>query len=81
MSIFEIIFGVVLIAAAIIIILVTLLQEQKGQGLSSAIMGDSSLMGAGRGNSNEQKLATITKVCGAVLFVVTLVICVLSARL
>ncbi len=81
MNVYEIILGVVLIIASLLIILVTLLQQQKGQGLSAAIMGDSSLMAAGRARGNEAKLALITKVGGAVLFVVALVVCVLSARL
>lgn len=81
MSLYEYIFGGVLIVVCLAIIFFTLMQQQKGQGLSAAIMGDNSLMSAGRGRSNEEKLATCTKVCGAILFVVTLVLCVLSARL
>ena len=81
MSVYEIIFGVVLIVASLLIIVVTLAQQQKGQGLSAAIMGENSLMAAGRANSKEAKLANITKICGAVLLVATLVVCVLSARL
>ena len=81
MSLYEYILGGVLIVAALLIIAFTLQQQQRGQGLSAAIMGDNSLMAAGRERSNEAKLATATKVLGAVLFVVTLVLCVLSARL
>ena len=81
MSLYEYILGGVLIVAALVIIAFTLMQEQKGQGLSAAIMGDNSLMAAGRDRSNQAKLATVTKVCGVVLFVVALVLCVLSARL
>ena len=81
MSLYEYILGGVLIVAALLIIAFTLMQQQRGQGLSAAIMGDNSLMAAGRERSNEAKLATATKVLGAVLFVVTLVLCVLSARL
>ncbi len=81
MSLYEIILGVVLIVASLLIIVFTLAQEQKGQGLSAAIMGDNSLMAAGRERGIDAKLAKITKVCGVVFFVVTLVIVVLSARL
>ena len=81
MNVYEIILGVVLIVAALLIIFVTLMQQQKGQGLSAAIMGDNSLMAAGRARSNEAKLATFTKIGGVVLFVIALVVCVLSARL
>ena len=38
MEIYEIIVGVVLIIACLLIIVFTLAQEQKGQGLSAAIM-------------------------------------------
>lgn len=48
MEIYEIIVGVVLIIACLLIIVFTLAQEQKGQGLSAAIMGDNSFMAAGR---------------------------------
>ena len=81
MNVYEIVLGVVLIVAALLIILVTLLQQQRGQGLSAAIMGDNSLMAAGRARGNEAKLARITKISGVVLFVIALVVCVLSARL
>ena len=81
MNVYEIVLGVVLILASLLIILVTLLQQQKGQGLSSAIMGENSLMAAGRARGNEAKLAQITKISGVVLFVIALVVCVLSARL
>lgn len=81
MSLYEYILGGVLIVAALLIIAFTLMQQQRGQGLSAAIMGDNSLMAAGRERSNEAKLATATKVLGAIMFVVTLVLCVLAARL
>lgn len=81
MSLYEIIFGVVLVVVSLLIIVFTLLQEQKGQGLSAAIMGDNSLMAAGRERGIDAKLAKITKICGVVFFVVTLLVCVLSARL
>ena len=40
MNWYEIALGVVLIAVSLLIIVFTLAQEQKGQGLSAAIMGD-----------------------------------------
>ena len=68
MNWYEIALGVVLIAVSLLIIVFTLAQEQKGQGLSAAIMGDNTAMAAGRER-------------GIIFFVVTLVACVLSARL
>lgn len=81
MSLYEIILGVVLVAASLLIIVFTLAQEQKGQGLSAAITGDTGFMAAGRERGIDAKMAKITKICGIVFFVVTLVICILSARL
>ena len=82
MNWYEIVLGVVLIAVSVLIVVFTLAQEQKGQGLSGAIMGESSAtMAAGRERGVDAKLAKLTKICGVVFFVVTLVGCVLSARL
>ena len=47
MTAYEIAFGVVLIIVSVLIVVFTLSQTQKGQGLSAAIMGDSSFMAAG----------------------------------
>ena len=82
MNWYEIVLGVVLIAVSVLIVVFTLAQEQKGQGLSGAIMGESpATMAAGRERGVDAKLAKLTKICGVVFFVVTLVVCVLSARL
>ena len=75
MNWYEIVLGVVLIAVSVLIVVFTLAQEQKGQGQSSATMA------AGRERGVDAKLAKLTKICGVVFFVVTLVVCVLSARL
>ena len=96
MTAYEIAFGVVLIIVSVLIVVFTLsqtqkaaithngsrqAQTQKGQGLSAAIMGDSSFMAAGRERGLDAKLAKVTKICGAVFFVATLLVGVLSARL
>ena len=81
MNWYEIALGCVLIAVSLLIIVFTLAQEQKGQGLSAAIMGENTHMAAGRERGVDAKFGKLTKVCGAVCFVVTLVVCVLSARL
>ena len=81
MTAYEIAFGVVLIIVSVLIVVFTLSQTQKGQGLSAAIMGDSSFMAAGRERGLDAKLAKVTKICGAVFFVATLLGGVLSARL
>ena len=81
MNWYEIVLGVVLIAVSVLIVVFTLAQEQKGQGLSGAIMGESSATMAAGERGVDAKLAKLTKICGVVFFVVTLVVCVLSARL
>lgn len=81
MSAYEIVLGVVLIIASVLIIVFTLAQTQKGQGLSAAIVGDNSFMAAGRERGLDAKLAKVTKICGVVFFVATLLVCVFSARL
>ena len=81
MGIYEIIVGVVLIIACLLIIVFTLAQEQKGQGLSAAIMGDNSFMAAGRERGLDAKLAKLTRVLGVVFMVAALVVSVVNSRL
>ena len=81
MEIYEIIIGVVLIIACLLIIVFTLAQEQKGQGLSAAIMGDNSFMAAGRERGLDAKLAKLTRVLGVVFMVAALVVSVVNSRL
>ena len=73
MNWYEIALGVVLIAVSLLIIVFTLAQEQKGQGLSAAIMGDNTAMAAGRPRSaasfslsSRWSLAFSAHVCKAV---------------
>ena len=81
MSVYEIVFGVILIAVSLFIIVFTLAQETKGQGLSAAIMGDNSFMAAGRERGLDAKLTNFTKVLGVIFVVATLLVSVLSAGL
>ena len=81
MEIYEIIVGVVLIIACLLIIVFTLAQEQKGQCLSAAIMGDNSFMAAGRERGLDAKLAKLTRVLGVVFMVAALVVSVVNSRL
>ena len=70
-----------LILVWVVFVVFSFSQTHKGQGLSAAIMGDSSFMAAGRERGLDAKLAKVTKICGAVFFVATLLVGVLSARL
>lgn len=81
MNIMEIICGIVLILVAVGIIALTTMQENKGKGLSGAIMGGADPMAAGRTRSNEAKMAEMTKILGIVFVVVTLLVSVISVRL
>lgn len=81
MGAFEIICGVVLMAAALVIIVLTMAQESKGRGLSGAIMGEGGQMEAGRTRSKDARMALCTKVAGVVFIVVTILVSVISARL
>ena len=78
MSVYEIVFGVILIAVSLFIIVFTLAQETKGQGLSAAA---GMAKGAKFLGGLDAKLAKATKICGVIFFIATLVVCVLSARL
>ena len=81
MNWYEIALGVVLIVVSVLMVVFTQGPEQKGRGRAGAQKGESSAMAAGRQRGVDAKLAKITKICGIVFFVVTLVVCVLSARL
>ena len=80
MQVYEFIAGLILMVGAVAIIFLTLCQHTKGQGLSSAIMGDTS-MSAGRVSHADMMLARLTAVAGVVFFVIAVVACVLCSRL
>ena len=71
MSVWEIVSGVLLLISSIFIILVTLLQESKQQGMTSAIGGGSndSFYGKNSGRSREAKLAKMTTVMAIIFFI------------
>ena len=74
MSVLEIIGGVFLIAAGLAIIVFVSLQTEKSDGLSGVIMGNDSTVFKGKARSNEEKLATVTKYCAIVFFVLGLLL-------
>ena len=76
MSLLEIISGVVLIICSIFIIVVTLLQETKQQGMTSAIGGGSgdSFYGKNSSRSREATLIKVTKVMAFLFFAITLAV-------
>ena len=74
MSVLEIIGGVFLIAAGLAIIFFVSLQTEKSDGLSGVIMGNDSTVFKGKARTNEEKLATVTKYCAIVFFVLGLLL-------
>ena len=81
MSVWEIIIGIVLIVFCLIIIGVVLLQEGRQANLGAISGAADSFMEKGKARTLDAKLAKVTKICGAVFFVATLLVGVLSARL
>ena len=73
---------IVQVLCGLILIAVVMLQSGKSAGLSGAIAGGvDTFLSKNKAKTWDSKLAKLTKVCGIVFFVVTLVVCVLSARL
>ncbi|MCI2046804.1 MAG: preprotein translocase subunit SecG [Faecalibacterium sp.] len=81
MKTYEIVMGVILLVVSVALVFLTLCQHTKGQGLSSAIMGDNSMMGEGRVTHADRMLARFTMIAGVVLFVVAIIACTVSSRL
>ncbi len=77
MGILEIVGGVILFIACAVIVVLCLAQEQKSQdSMTSALTGASaeSFYGKNEGRSREAILAKITRICGILLFVITLAV-------
>ncbi|SDA23223.1 preprotein translocase subunit SecG [Ruminococcus sp. YE71] len=74
MSVIEIVAGAVLILCSIVIILVVLAQENKDDGLTSAIGGgyNESFYEGNMSRTKDAKLSRITKVSAALIFIITL---------
>ena len=81
MTAINIILGILLILCSICLVFLVTIQSPKGRGLSGAIMGDAGQMAAGRGNTNDAKMAKATKIAGIVFCVVTLVVSIISVRM
>ena len=74
MGVIEIVSGIVLILCSIFIVVITLMQSQKQQGMTSAIQGSNndSFYGKNGQNTREKALERLTKIVAVVFFVVTL---------
>lgn len=73
MGVIEIVSGIVLILCSIFIVVITLMQSQKQQGMTSAIQGSNndSFYGKNGQNTREKALERLTKIVAVVFFVVT----------
>lgn len=80
MGIWEIISGALLILASLCIIIMVMLQEGKGNGLSS-VMSGSEMMNEGRARSRDTVLAKYTKIAAIVFFIATFLVSVFSIYL
>ncbi|MGN0642658.1 MAG: preprotein translocase subunit SecG [Huintestinicola sp.] len=81
MGVIEIVSGVLLLISSIFIIIITLMQSQKQQGMTSAISGSNndSFYGKNSANTREKALERLTKIMAGIFFVVTIAVNVVAA--
>lgn len=78
----QIIGGIIMLICSILIIVITIMQEQKQQDMSSALSGQANDNFFGKGNvssSREQALARLTKLLAIIFFVATIAVNVVPA--
>ena len=82
MTTLELILTIIQLISGLAVTVIVLMQSGKSAGLSGAISGMAdTFLSKNKAKTVDAKLAKLTKICGVVFFVVTLVVCVLSARL
>lgn len=76
MGVIEIISGIILILCSVFIVVITLMQSQKQQGMTSAIQGSNndSFYGKNAQNTREKALERLTKIVAVIFFVVTIAV-------
>ena len=78
----QLVLSIIYFIIALALIAIVMLQSGKSAGLSGTIAGGAdTFLSKNKAKTWDSKLAKLTKICGVVFFVVTLVVCVLSARL
>lgn len=85
MGVIEIVSGILLILCSVFIVVITLMQSQKQQGMTSAIQGSNndSFYGKNSQNTREKALERLTKIVAVIFFVVTIavnIIAVIAAK-
>ncbi len=80
MGVIEIISGIVLILCSIFIVVITLMQSQKQQGMTSAIQGSNndSFYGKNAQNTREKALERLTKIVAVIFFIVTIAVNIIA---
>lgn len=80
MGVIEIVSGILLVLCSVFIIVITLMQSQKQQGMTSAIQGSNndSFYGKNAQNTREKALERLTKMVAAIFFIVTIAVNVIS---
>lgn len=80
MGAIEIVSGVLLILCSVFIVVITLMQSQKQQGMTSAIQGSNndSFYGKNGQNTREKALERLTKIVAAIFFIVTIAVNIIS---
>ena len=82
MKAMNLVITVIQVLCSLVLVAIVMLQSGKSAGLSGAISGMAdTFLSKNKAKTVDAKLAKLTKICGVVFFVVTLVVCVLSARL
>lgn len=84
MNIFEIISGIVLLAASVFLIIVVLLQDnddQRGMNALSGVSADSYYNRNSKARTKQHMLAKWTKITGIVFFVVVILMDILAVIL
>lgn len=85
MGVIEIVSGILLILCSVFIVVITLMQSQKQQGMTSAIQGSNndSFYGKNSQNTREKALERLTKIVAVIFFIVTIavnIIAVIAAK-
>lgn len=80
MGVIEIVSGIVLILCSVFIVVITLMQSQKQQGMTSAIGGSNndSFYGKNSQNTREKALERLTKMVAVVFFLVVIGVNIIS---
>ncbi len=80
MTLFEWIFGFIIIALSIVLVVAVLMQSGKEKGLSGSIVGGAeSFFGKGKGNSKDRFLSKLIASLGILFAVIAIVMYVVIA--